>query len=79
VTGALAFNGSRFCQCLEGEEITVRELLALISQDNRHSDMRLHGEIQIETRYFEGWAMRWVFGFDFSEISDAMKVDSRLH
>lgn len=79
ITGALAFNGWKFCQCLEGDEKTVRELLALISQDDRHSDLRIHADMEIEARYFGNWAMRWIFGCDFSEIRCAMRVTSRIH
>lgn len=73
VTGALAFNGVRFCQCLEGNTDTVHRLLARISQDHRHSDLTVLAEIPIETRYFDGWAMRWVFDHSFTTLRDAME------
>ncbi len=74
VTGALAYNGRNFCQCLEGDEDTVRGLLQVIEQDPRHSGFKVIDEKQITDRYFEDWSMRLVDGLDFSVIINAMKA-----
>lgn len=73
ISGALAFNGRGFCQCLEGEEDEVHGLLDLIKKDKRHSDIRTIAKLNIETRYFSGWRMHWVFDLSFSELRDAME------
>ncbi len=41
ITGALLFDGERFCQLIEGEEAPVRALLQNISVDARHTDVRV--------------------------------------
>lgn len=41
VTGALLFDGERFCQLIEGEEPAVRTLIGNIARDPRHTDVRL--------------------------------------
>lgn len=41
ITGALLFDGERFGQLIEGEEVPVRALLQNISVDPRHTDVRV--------------------------------------
>ena len=41
ITGALLFDGERFCQLLEGAESDVRSLMDSIGRDPRHTDVRL--------------------------------------
>ncbi|MEQ1686262.1 MAG: BLUF domain-containing protein [Burkholderiaceae bacterium] len=41
ITGALLFDGERFCQLIEGEEPAVRALMDNISRDPRHIDVKL--------------------------------------
>ena len=41
LTGALLFDGERFCELIEGAEASVRALLDSISADPRHSDVRV--------------------------------------
>lgn len=41
VTGALLFDGERFCQLIEGDEPAVRRLMDNIARDPRHTDLRL--------------------------------------
>ena len=74
ISGALAFNGRAFCQCLEGAQNEVYALIDLIREDPRHSDMRIIAELDIETRYFLGWNMRWVYDQSFSELRQAMEM-----
>lgn len=74
ITGALAYNGRNFCQCLEGPRDGVRALMALIEKDARHSGVKIIDEKPITARYFDGWAMRRVDGLDFSVVIDAMKA-----
>lgn len=74
ITGALAYNGRNFCQCLEGEEADVRSLMAEISKDQRHSGVKIIDEKPIEQRHFGEWHMQLVDGLDFSPVIEAMKA-----
>lgn len=40
ITGALLFDGERFCQLIEGEEPAVRTLMDTILRDPRHTDVK---------------------------------------
>lgn len=57
LTGMLLYRGGRFVQVLEGPEPAVRDLLAAIRQDSRHSDMRVLIEQPIAHREFREWTM----------------------
>ncbi len=57
LTGMLLYRGGRFVQVLEGPEPVVRDLLATIRQDSRHSDMRVLIEQPIAHREFREWTM----------------------
>ena len=74
ITGALAFNGRNFCQCLEGEEADVRSLLAIIERDDRHSGFKILDEKEIDARHFPEWSMQMVDGLDFSRVVNAMNA-----
>ena len=41
ITGALLFDGERFCQLIEGDEPAVRTLMDNIARDPRHTEVRL--------------------------------------
>lgn len=41
ISGALLFDGERFCQLLEGSEISVRGLMGRIEIDPRHANVRV--------------------------------------
>ena len=41
ITGALLFDGERFCQLIEGEKAAVHALMDNIASDARHSDVKL--------------------------------------
>jgi len=73
ITGALAYNGRNFCQCLEGEAGDVRALLDIISTDNRHAGFKVIDEKEIDARHFPEWSMHLVDGLDFSAVINAMK------
>ena len=74
VTGALAYNGRNFCQLLEGEEETVRALVALIQTDKRHSGFKVIDEKQVTARAFPDWAMQRVKSLEFSSVINAMML-----
>jgi hypothetical protein len=72
ITGALAYNGRNFCQCLEGEADDVRALLDIISTDPRHAGFKVLDEKEISARHFPEWSMQLVDGLDFSTVINAM-------
>lgn len=57
ITGYLVRTASEFFQVLEGPREKVRELFEHIRTDERHEDVRLLGEIEIDERRFPNWAM----------------------
>ena len=71
ITGALLFDGERFCQLIEGPEAHVQELANNISKDTRHTGLRtlLTGPSAI------GRTMqRWVSGY--CEVHELEKYDT---
>jgi hypothetical protein len=57
VTGMLLYRAGRFFQVLEGREPVVRDLVARIGRDDRHSDMRVLVDSPVENREFAEWTM----------------------
>jgi hypothetical protein len=74
ISGALAFNGTKFCQCLEGERENVHAMFEIIRRDARHSDITVVAQLEADNRYFDGWEMHWVFGLSFSALRNAIEV-----
>ncbi|WP_083906600.1 BLUF domain-containing protein [Octadecabacter arcticus] len=72
ITGALAFDGEKFCQCLEGKHESVQNLIETIQKDGRNSDLEVIAEKAITVRYFGDWSMLYVDGQGFSPVTDAM-------
>lgn len=68
ITGLLVFDGSRFCQHLEGPPDAVDALMRRIAHDARHVDVRvLYSGQRLERRY-----KRFDLGFAQSEDADDM-------
>ncbi len=59
VTGLLIFDGSTFCQILEGEKQALDLTYNKIQKDNRHIDHTLFHQGPIEQRNFSQWAMSY--------------------
>lgn len=57
ITGMLLYRKGRFIQFLEGPEALVRDLLARISADPRHSSVRVMVDGHPPTRQFAEWTM----------------------
>jgi hypothetical protein len=57
VTGALLFIEGYFIQVLEGDELIVRDLMASIAADVRHTRLKIIMEVSQEERDFSGLAM----------------------
>ncbi len=76
VTGALMLSDDAFVQVLEGEEPTVRRLLATISADQRHQQIKVLEADAVAGRTFGRWAMAEVGadgGADIRLLSNATK------
>ena len=57
VTGMLARSDGHFVQVLEGRREAVDDIMARISRDARHRDLRILIDEPITRRRFERWAM----------------------
>lgn len=57
VTGALICRRDVFIQLLEGPEDKVKQTVARIARDDRHTEMALHVQSRIPDRLFGAWAM----------------------
>lgn len=57
ITGMLLYRNGRFIQYLEGPEQAVRALLARISVDTRHTDVRVLVDTRPPARQFTEWTM----------------------
>ncbi|MEO5698467.1 MAG: BLUF domain-containing protein [Burkholderiaceae bacterium] len=56
ITGALLFDGGRFCQLLEGPEKQVQRLMQCIREDERHVHVEVLGEHRkLDERRLNGW------------------------
>ena len=60
LTGVLCFADGCFFQCLEGEEISINNLLLKLKKDTEHSDVTVIWRKPIKTRSFERWEMKYV-------------------
>lgn len=59
IGGVLFYGDGYFFQCLEGEAAAVRELMAVIRQDERHTDVKVVADRVIEQRDFGDWSMKY--------------------
>lgn len=57
VTGMLLYHDSRFLQVLEGPEAAVRERMAVIADDTRHTGVRVMLEETLGERQFPDWTV----------------------
>lgn len=57
LTGLLLYRDGRFVQLLEGPMDAVRERMAVIAADPRHSDVEIQLEEVIPERRFPDWTM----------------------
>nr|MBV6630803.1 BLUF domain-containing protein [Oceanococcus sp. HetDA_MAG_MS8] len=60
ITGVLSFGPSYFLQALEGSEMRVMRLLGGITQDDRHSDLRVVYSEPVAKRMFPHWSMAYI-------------------
>ncbi len=73
ITGLLLFDGGNFLQVLEGKEDVVRHVFSRIARDDRHRDLSVLFEEQVDTPQFEQWSMGFqaIDGVDWMEFPNA--------
>lgn len=76
ITGALLFDGERFCQLIEGPEADVKALMVAIALDPRHTDVRLLFEAPVSG---ERIMTRWVSGYCEPRELDRFAAGTELH
>ena len=72
ITGALLFDGERFCQLIEGSEADVQALLSSIRKDTRHTGMR---PLLIGHSAIGRTTQRWVSGYSDSHELEKFDTD----
>jgi hypothetical protein len=75
ISGALLFDGERFCELIEGPEADVRQLMQGISRDSRHTQVTvLFADSALPGRM----AQRWVSGYCDAAAMDALGAEGGL-
>lgn len=70
ITGLLLFDGGNFLQVLEGEKDVVSRVFSRIDRDDRHRDLTVLFEEQVDAPQFEQWSMGFqaIDGVDWMEF-----------
>ena len=81
ITGFLIYADQRFFQLIEGEEGNLRDLLATLQRDPRHSDINILLDRSIAERRFPRWRMQRVgrSGDAAIEVKTALRTDPADH
>ncbi len=74
ITGTLVYENGHFLQVLEGERSAVREMFDVIESDDRHYDVRLLIEDDLDARQFGEWSMAWSKINDKSLLSTFVEI-----
>lgn len=77
ITGFLLFRGGRFLQLIEGPLMALEMLLAQLSQDDRHHNLRVLSRLPVAQRSFPRWRMRRV-GVEheaLGELEEALRIE----
>lgn len=59
LVGVLCFGDGIFFQCLQGKADDVAQLLEVIKQDKRHTDLQMLHQTNIEEKTFAKWSMKY--------------------
>jgi hypothetical protein len=62
VTGALVFDGASFLEVLEGDRTVIRDRVATIFRDSRHTDIAGTVEGDVSVRLFGKWTLKTLDG-----------------
>ena len=77
ITGALLFDGERFCQLLEGGEPEVRALMRRIAADSRHTGVRvLDAGVFTAGLVMNHWASGYCDAHDLDLFDDATHTEA---
>lgn len=71
ITGALIFDGERFCQYLEGDPDEIVRTFAAIEKDARHAHLRVLASGVVDVPRFARWSMAYVYAAT-AEVIDAI-------
>ena len=75
ITGALLFDGERFCQLIEGREPEVRMLMSRIEADVRHTRVRvLHDGVSGAGPVMQRWASGYCDAPDLDGLDTAAAI-----
>ena len=75
ITGALLFDGERFCQLLEGSEPDVRTLMSRIEVDPRHAHVKvLYAGASRTGVVMQRWASGYCDPHDLDELDTARET-----
>lgn len=69
VTGMLMDSEDCFAQILEGGPDAVGEIYGKILRDDRHTDITLLGDGQVDERAFSDWALRSFTGLSWPNVA----------
>ena len=61
ITGALIYDGERFCQYIEGEPRTIERTFATIERDPRHDDVRVLASGESTVPRYANWSMAYAY------------------
>ena len=75
ISGALIFDGERFCQYIEGDSDEIVRTFAAIETDVRHADIRVLASGLAEKPRFGQWSMAYVYAAT-PELIDT--IDDRM-
>jgi hypothetical protein len=78
LTGCLLFTGSEFAQVLEGPLATVQALFERLSNDPRHTDVRIAWRGAADSRRFPNWTMGYLLDTDLASDVAAMLAASTV-
>jgi hypothetical protein len=71
VTGALIATPTHYAQMLEGSATAIEELLASITRDGRHADLRFAQLIQRQHRDLARWSLAYIGDSGYVSESDS--------
>ncbi|WP_298294093.1 BLUF domain-containing protein [uncultured Litoreibacter sp.] len=74
ITGALVYDGRRFCQLLEGNDDAVTSMFDDIMKDARHGDIKVMAQMEVADRRFPGWAMLRVEEPEFQTMLEGLAI-----
>jgi len=75
ITGLLIFDGMRFCQQLEGPQMSVLSLIEKIRHDPRHTQVEVIHHGALASRRFKGFSLGYTTSDDPDLLVELEKLD----